>query len=124
MKKLLLLFAIIITSALCPAQEILDIPKPTKETYIVRNIFDSCQFRGHNLDNVKVRIVREYENPTFKVRQVEYNEDITVRFIENTRSLNSCGQWYIVNGKAWSHDFTVAFVTHGEDFTIRISTIL
>lgn len=123
MKKLSFLLLLLAIAGFCFSQEI---PKPTKETYSFKNKFENCQFRGYKLDQVKVRIVHEYENPTFKVRQVEYNEDITIRFIENTHSTNSCGQWYIINGKGGYGypDFTVAFVTHGEDFTIRISEIL
>jgi hypothetical protein len=99
-----------------------DIPKPVKPRsgFPSENAPQDCKINGISM-NAKVRIVFWYDRPTFKVRAVkdgDGGEDLTVRFITNTRSSSLCGQWELVSG---GEDFTVAFVENGEDFTVRIA---
>ncbi|HOF15464.1 MAG TPA: hypothetical protein PLP76_01065, partial [Bacteroidales bacterium] len=98
-----------------------EIPKPTRPP-----LFDSdkapenCMFKGYCM-NAKVKIVSANSNSTFRVRVLEDGqdgEDLTVRFIKNSRSSTACGQWEIVDTR---EDFTVAFVETREDFTVRIA---
>ena len=98
-----------------------DIPKPTKPP-----LFDSdrapenCTFKGYNM-NARVKIVFPYNSATFRVKVLKDNEggeDLTVRFVTNSRTWNMCGQWEIVDSR---EDFSVAFVETQEDFTIRIT---
>ena len=120
MKKFLFIVFALNCFATINAQEI---PKPTRPPF-----FDSdrkpenCMFKGYSM-NARVRIVSasSSESPTFKVRVLEDGqggEDLTVRFIKNTRSTCDCGQWEIVDTR---EDFTVAFVETREDFTVRIA---
>jgi len=117
MKKLVIII-ILLLAGICSATEP---PKPTKHTYTADRAPKDCEFRGQSLDRVKVKFVPEYESHTFKVRQVEDGEDLTVRFCTTSYSSNRCGQWRIVDSE--SPDFTVALVTHGEDFTIRVTDV-
>lgn len=118
MKKFLFTLFITACFATINAQEI---PKPTRPPF-----FDSdrkpenCMFKGYSM-NARVRIVSANSSSTFKVRAVkdgEGGEDLTVRFVTNTRSSCDCGQWEIVETR---EDFTVAFVESGEDFVVRIT---
>jgi hypothetical protein len=74
-----------------------------------------CTFNGKPM-NGKVRAVTT--NADFKVRVVERNETLTVRYVTNSLSNTRCGQWEMVST---GEDFTVQFVEWGEDFTIRIA---
>lgn len=80
---------------------------------------EGCKFRGVNFNLAKVKIVPAYQNHTFKVRIVERDEALTVRFYSNSYHSNRCGQWRLVDSE--TPDFTVTFVDYGEDFTIRIA---
>jgi hypothetical protein len=74
----------------------------------------TCTFKGKKLYG-KVKVVTS--NPDFKVRIVDYSEDISVKNTENDPS--RCGEWKFVE---YSEDFKVRFVTSGEDFTIKYTT--
>ena len=118
MKKFLFVFFISLASLKVSAQ---DIPKPTKPHWCFNTEIkpDNCMIKGFTM-NAKVKIVKENENPTFKVRTVkdgESGEDLTVRFVKYISS-SGCGQWQIV--ETWE-DFTVAFVDNNEDFIVRIA---
>jgi hypothetical protein len=115
MKKIFL-YIILLISAGCYSFEP---PKPTEPPcFNADRAPENCKFRGQTLDCVKVKFT-DTANATFKVRQVEQGEDLTVRFYINSYSSNRCGQWRIVESE--SPDFTVALVDYGEDFTIRIT---
>ncbi len=99
------------------------IPQPQPRTqwfHGVERSPDDCQIRGINLTHCRVRVVSEFDNPTFKVRVVSNDEshwDLSVYYITTSRTSNKCGEWEMVES---NEDFTVAFVGHGEDFTIRV----
>jgi hypothetical protein len=98
-------------------------PQPVPKTqwfHSVEHAPDNCEIKGIKLTECKVKVVYEYNSPTFKVRVVgsgETNWDLTVRYVTNSITSNLCGQWKIVSS---SEDFTVAFVEYGEDFTVCI----
>jgi hypothetical protein len=77
---------------------------------------ENCMIKGKSM-NARVRILSN--NADFKVRLIhpDEREDLTVRFITNTRGSTECGQWELVNSR---EDFTVEFVKDNEDFTIRV----
>ena len=118
MKKFLFTLFITACFATINAQEI---PKPTRPPFIDSDRKpENCMFKGYSM-NARVRIISETSRPTFRVRVLEDGqggEDLTVRFIKNTRSTCDCGQWEIVDTR---EDFTVAFVESGEDFVVRIT---
>ena len=95
------------------------IPDPTeKQWYNTDRKFANCEFKGQSMNLVKVRFTN-VANAKYKVRIVDNNEDLTVRYVTNSWRNDLCGQW-IVNDTGHP-DFTVAVVEYGEDFTIRIT---
>ena len=90
--------------------------KSNTSDYSSINAPSDCAFNGKSL-NGNVRIVGEYDHPDFRVRIVERNEDLTVRYYTNSWG-TGCGWWRVDSG--YGTDFTVAFVDKDEDFTVRI----
>jgi hypothetical protein len=74
----------------------------------------NCTFKGKKLYG-KVKIVNS--NADFKVRVVDYSEDISIKKTVNNPS--SCGEWKFVES---SEDFKIQIVKDGEDFKIRYIT--
>ncbi len=73
-----------------------------------------CRYKEFPL-NAEVRFVDSYGD--IKVKIVDDNEYLTVRFVGTSTSSGYCGQWKAVESR---EDFTVELVDYGEDFTIRI----
>jgi hypothetical protein len=112
-----LIFVFLLLSVAAPAQQP-DIPSPNRKEGYIDKAPANCKIKGMPM-NAKVKIVDKNTSPVFKVRIVNHDEDLTVRFPKSRSSVsNRCGQWYIVTGEA--PDFTVAFVEYGEDFTVCI----
>ena len=95
------------------------VPKPTKKQwYNTDRKFENCEFKGQRMNCVKVRFT-DVANAKYKVKIVEKDENLTVRYVTNSWRSDLCGQWHIVTTE--TPDFTVAVVEYGEDFTIRIT---
>jgi len=105
-----------LTGALIFAQEP---PKPTpSQWYNSDRKFENCEFKGQKMNCVKVRFT-DPANAKYKVRIVEKDEDLTVRYVTNSWRSDLCGQWILATADV--PDFTVAVVEYGEDFTVRIT---
>ena len=114
------LFIIALTLLSLPAfSQDVEAPKPTKKQWFnTERKFENCEFKGQKMDRVKVRFTH-ISNAKYKVRIVEGDEDLTVRYVTNSFRSDLCGQWILLT--ADTPDFSVAVVEYGEDFTIRIT---
>jgi hypothetical protein len=114
-----LLLSVIFSLVSLAAFSQVEAPKPTKKQwYNSERKFENCEFKGQTMNLVKVRFTTS-ENAKYKVKIVEKDEDLTVRYITNSWRSDLCGQWILATTD--TPDFTVAVVEYGEDFTIRIT---
>lgn len=71
-----------------------------------------CTLKGKFLGG-RVKVVSS--GADFKVKLVNSNPDLEVKKVSHDNK--RCGEWYFVES---FQDFTIQFVDHGEDFTIRM----